>query len=152
MALIKCPECRKEVDDAVKICPECGYQLNEVDGLNTSITVNKKNRHLAVGACIIGCMLLIFAFRTITSSKYYFYIENYGTYVAEYEENLESANSYNWGFLKRGYRNIASRYENMANEAKKAIWIYRIKAIVAGGVGIVLIIGGYKKLKKKRVV
>ena len=27
MALIKCPECGKEVLDEVTICPECGYEI-----------------------------------------------------------------------------------------------------------------------------
>ena len=29
MALIKCPECGKEVSDSAKICPHCGYPLNK---------------------------------------------------------------------------------------------------------------------------
>jgi hypothetical protein len=28
MALIKCPECSKEVSDSALTCPNCGYQLN----------------------------------------------------------------------------------------------------------------------------
>ena len=27
MALIKCPECSKEISDTVKKCPNCGYKL-----------------------------------------------------------------------------------------------------------------------------
>lgn len=28
MALIKCPECQKEISDQSKACPNCGYRLN----------------------------------------------------------------------------------------------------------------------------
>ena len=27
MALIKCPECGKEISDTAKSCPNCGYSL-----------------------------------------------------------------------------------------------------------------------------
>ena len=26
MALIKCPECGKEISDMVRVCPNCGYK------------------------------------------------------------------------------------------------------------------------------
>ena len=29
MALIKCPECGKEVSDTVKECPNCGFKLKK---------------------------------------------------------------------------------------------------------------------------
>ena len=152
METVRCPECGKEVEDITIICPECGYQLKKTEVEKTSVTENKKNRKLAIGMCIIGCILLILALRTITSSKYKIYVENYETCIAEYEENLEKANSYSWGILKSGYGNIASQYKDMADEAKKTIWIYRIKTIVLGGVGIVFIIGGYKKIKNGQEV
>ena len=28
MALIKCPECNREISDTAKTCPHCGYKLN----------------------------------------------------------------------------------------------------------------------------
>lgn len=30
MALIKCPECGKEISDKAKACPECGYKRRKV--------------------------------------------------------------------------------------------------------------------------
>ena len=29
MALIKCPECKKEVSDKAEVCPHCGYPLRK---------------------------------------------------------------------------------------------------------------------------
>lgn len=51
MALINCPECKKEISDRVKACPHCGYPLIEVPIANqepikvnlTSINLNQGN-------------------------------------------------------------------------------------------------------------
>ena len=29
MALIKCPECQKEISEQVKTCPHCGFRINK---------------------------------------------------------------------------------------------------------------------------
>lgn len=29
MAIINCPECKKEISDSVKSCPHCGYKFNK---------------------------------------------------------------------------------------------------------------------------
>lgn len=29
MALIECPECKKEISDTAKTCPNCGYELHK---------------------------------------------------------------------------------------------------------------------------
>ena len=45
MALIKCPECNKEISDKVKACPYCGYpfeQQEEAQKVEIS-SVNIKN-------------------------------------------------------------------------------------------------------------
>ena len=38
MALIKCPECGKEISDKSKQCIHCGYPLNEVSVNNQDIS------------------------------------------------------------------------------------------------------------------
>ena len=39
MALIKCPECGKEVSDRAEMCPQCGYPIDEnVFGIEENIT------------------------------------------------------------------------------------------------------------------
>lgn len=32
MALIKCPECGKEISDKAEVCPSCGYPVDEDEG------------------------------------------------------------------------------------------------------------------------
>ena len=35
MALIKCPECGKEISDKSKLCIHCGYPLEEENTINS---------------------------------------------------------------------------------------------------------------------
>ncbi len=62
MALIKCPECGKEISDSAKNCPQCGYPLHTEEAENQdeqsnskeevkTIVVEKKSRH--------GCLTFI---------------------------------------------------------------------------------------------
>lgn len=47
MALITCPECGKEVSDKAKMCPNCGYPINDptVPDVKTNICVFKGQRY-----------------------------------------------------------------------------------------------------------
>lgn len=54
MALIKCPECGKEISDQAKTCPNCGYKLKR------HLKLNIKNRkiyiNIACGAAVVVCI------------------------------------------------------------------------------------------------
>lgn len=39
MALIKCPECGKEISSKAKMCIHCGYPLEELNNIVSSETV-----------------------------------------------------------------------------------------------------------------
>lgn len=47
MALITCPECGKEVSDKAKMCPNCGYPINDptVPDVKNNICVFKSQRY-----------------------------------------------------------------------------------------------------------
>ena len=47
MALITCPECGKEVSDMAKMCPNCGYPINDptVPDVKNNICVFKGQRY-----------------------------------------------------------------------------------------------------------
>lgn len=49
MALIKCPECDKEISDTVKKCPNCGYNLKSKE--------NKKNKKIIF--IVVAVILLV---------------------------------------------------------------------------------------------
>ncbi len=59
MALIKCPECAKEISDTAKKCPHCGYSLKSI---GKTISANKKNISTAA-IVILLVALVIFAIK-----------------------------------------------------------------------------------------
>lgn len=59
MALIKCPECDKEISDKVSICPYCGIQIKQ----------KKKTTRIMLIAMLIFACLVIFMFFFNTYKK-----------------------------------------------------------------------------------
>lgn len=52
MALIKCPECNKEISDTVESCIHCGYKITKLEVYNKS----KEEKIETKGK---GCLILI---------------------------------------------------------------------------------------------
>ena len=78
MALIKCPECDKDISNQTKSCPHCGYRLNAKK--------NKENVKLVF--FILGIILFIALFAII--------VDLCTTTTDEYAERLEkSVSEYN---------------------------------------------------------
>ena len=67
MALIKCPECNKEVSDCAEACPHCGYPLKKkpvtsnLDDRATRIIESEYNARYkaSIFVCIIGAIAAI---------------------------------------------------------------------------------------------
>lgn len=76
MALIKCPECEKEISDQATNCPNCGYPIkkeekSEYDDLYASANVFGKNKnkvvnekvnnagHSSTGRMIVGIVFIV---------------------------------------------------------------------------------------------
>jgi len=60
MALINCPECKKEVSDSAKTCPHCGYKLIEDDVKKTDSQSKKnKKKNGCLTLLIIGAVLIV---------------------------------------------------------------------------------------------
>jgi len=57
MALISCPECKKEVSDQAAACPHCGYDLHKVE--------KEKKSEEKKSATQFGCLMAIIAFVAI---------------------------------------------------------------------------------------
>lgn len=51
MAIIICPECKKELSDTLKVCPHCGFSIKKKN------TISKKKVTLLVS--IILCMIAL---------------------------------------------------------------------------------------------
>ena len=62
MALIKCPECNKEISDTSRSCIHCGYKLKNVCNLN----INKKAL-IIIGIIIL--MIIMFIIKNNTKEK-----------------------------------------------------------------------------------
>jgi hypothetical protein len=53
MALIQCPECNKQVSDAAKTCPHCGFQLSSND-----VTKKPKKINGCLSVLIIAAVIM----------------------------------------------------------------------------------------------
>lgn len=60
MALIKCPECNKEVSDTVKKCPHCGYKISNK---------SKKDRKIIILIIAIAIIVIICIIKAIGNIK-----------------------------------------------------------------------------------
>lgn len=71
MALIKCPECGREISDRGRACPQCGYPLDEFHASETvqkvevtsvkmkPVPKHKKKKACIIGGCVLGAVILI---------------------------------------------------------------------------------------------
>lgn len=91
MALIKCPECEKEISDKVKSCPNCGYPMEidnnetqkvELSSVNIKLDENKKRK-------ILRSILLIISIFVICIGGYSFIkLQNEKNKTEEYKNNI----------------------------------------------------------------
>lgn len=65
MALINCPECKKEISDSVKTCPHCGFVIN-----SEQEKPKKKKK---------GCFTWVLLIIAILLAFFYFYGKNSGS-------------------------------------------------------------------------
>jgi hypothetical protein len=154
MALIKCPECGKEVSDEAGLCPHCGYEITEQNENlkedKQEVPIYKNRKYMGRLMCIVGCILLIVGITRITNDDYKFYKQHYKDCIDGYNDTKTTANSYVGGYFKSTYNDIASNYQDMADDDNKKLWTLRIQAIFLLCGGSILILGGYKNCKKEK--
>lgn len=62
MALIKCPECKKEISDTVKKCPHCGFKIKnniDVKEIINKLIHNKKMLYSIIGVLLVIIFIII---------------------------------------------------------------------------------------------
>lgn len=59
MALIKCPECGKEISDKASSCPSCGYPINNIKVETEQDRVNIRGKNTGKNFLIFGSMLFL---------------------------------------------------------------------------------------------
>jgi uncharacterized protein YbaR (Trm112 family) len=65
MALITCPECKKDISDSAKACPSCGFEMKPsgkqlCPNCNIELVAVKIKKQVSLGG-IIGALLFIIA-------------------------------------------------------------------------------------------
>ena len=65
MALIKCPECSKEISDQSKSCPHCGYRLNSMSAEEKG---NIKRVIFWIIGIIVAIILIVVVYDACTTS------------------------------------------------------------------------------------
>lgn len=152
MALIKCPECGKEISDQANICPHCGYEIiaqNEyMKKENKEIPIYKNRKYISILMCVIGCIFLIGAITRITNDDYKFYKQHYQDCMDGYNDTKAIADSYWGGYFESSYNSIATSYKDMADDDNKELRKFRIQALILGCGGLILIICGCKNYNK----
>lgn len=96
MALIVCPECKKEISDQACVCPNCGYPLAKLessvsfsaDKPNSDIIVSKEGRNKKIIAIITALLLL-----AVVAVSIFFFVSksNAANARKEYISNLSLA-------------------------------------------------------------
>lgn len=137
MALIKCPECGKEISDTVKYCPNCGVEIT----IQNSITGKSKTKNYIVIA--VSIVLIIIAISLVASSEFKYYLDN----IDYYTEQYENTKSHSSGFLGSSYASLASKWKDMRDEAITYVVLHSIGAIALSISGVVGLYCGLKKLK-----
>ncbi len=154
MALIKCPECGKEISDksvscincgfpiqASKetiICPECGNTIEEGKKIcgycGYNIGFEEKKRPSKLVYVILGVLFtasiifFIIAFLQTHNKRYTFYKHHYEECMDGYRETeISKYTSSYFGYL---YDSISDGYLDMAKEDMTKIVFYIVKAIV----------------------
>lgn len=82
MALIKCPECSKEISEFVKVCPNCGYKQKKLD-----IVKHKKiSTNILITGIILFAIAMIWMIRTSDKdlATYAGYYYGHGTSNSEW--------------------------------------------------------------------
>ena len=61
MALIKCPECGKEVSDVASKCVNCGFPLNQSDASNQEKSNNMQisNQALKIIEMVVSALIIL---------------------------------------------------------------------------------------------
>ncbi len=166
-----CTKCGEAIADGSNVCPVCNSSLNDENDSGRALVYAsqknieavignekqriidpekmKRNKIISILLCVIGAVLLISAIRPITTAKYKHYVDNCDYYISQYKETSSMAGG---GILGSGYASLASRWKEMADEAKKHIWTNRVVSIMLVASGATIIIVGAKKIKKNKPI
>ena len=121
MALIKCPECGREISDKAKRCPECGRELHKVKSKSREIS-QKYKMLISFGVFILVIVGILF-----------FILRDYVSFQSKNAPNGQYliADGIYMGMSKQEARNVLSKnfsiYEGDKSDNFIAIFVYGTK-------------------------
>ena len=59
MALVECPECKKQVSDTAKTCPSCGYKLDAEKVKKRNKTIKRSIMFILFASIVVGLSIYI---------------------------------------------------------------------------------------------
>ena len=59
MALVECPECKKQVSDTAKVCPSCGYKLDAEKVKKRNKIIKRSILFILLATIVIGLSIYI---------------------------------------------------------------------------------------------
>ena len=86
MALIKCPNCGKQISDKAVICPHCGIDVKK---LQTEIREKQRQLKIKRWKRIITSMAFIIVITAVAIVAYLYYIDALNTIPSEYRKQTE---------------------------------------------------------------
>lgn len=116
MALIKCPECEREISDKVNSCPNCGYPMEvdnneaqkvELSSVNIKVDKNKKSKILR------GILSIISVFVICIAGYSFIKLQSEKSKTEEYRNNITN--------LKVAMISSGSEAEELLNLTSK-VW------------------------------
>lgn len=110
MALIKCPECGREISDQAESCPGCGYVINKKNSRNSG---SKKNVILAMIATAV-VITIVFAVGSRVGNRSYRRSSSSHTY--------SSGKSYSYGSADSAKSNYSYSSSSTAKNDDSAIF------------------------------
>lgn len=69
MALIECPDCKRNISNSAKHCPECGW-VNE----KNSSELNNSSYGLFIASIVALAVGLVCVFCTVMCARWYYYV------------------------------------------------------------------------------
>lgn len=129
-----CPECGNDVLASDEKCSKCGYPLKHGSESKSISKPDSKKRIVGIALVAVGIIFAFLSYKTRFMGEYDYYagvIDSYEDSIRDYrdskQEVTDEANSYNAGFFRNSYKNLASSYQTLIDHAEDRIDEYKGK-------------------------
>ena len=131
---VLCPECGNDVLASDEKCSKCGYPLKHGPESKSISNPDSKKRIVGIALVAVGIIFAFLSYKTRFMGEYDYYageIDRYEDSIRDYrdskQEMIDKANSYNAGFFRDSYEDLASYYQMLIDDAEDSIDEYKGK-------------------------